>query len=481
MDDLCYLTARQVLNLFARAALSPVELMSALMDRIETVNPQINAFGDCYFDEARAKAREAERRWRSGRARALEGMPVAVKDAQNLAGRRTTYGSPKYADNYAQTSDPMIERLLAAGAIIHARTTVSEFCLSGVCVSPMWGTTRNPWNLHFSPGGSSGGSGAALAAGMTLLATGTDMGGSIRVPASACGVVGYKPPHGRNPDAHPFNLDRLNHCGALARSVGDMALVQNVVAGPHPSDGDSFLEKLVYPEAPESIAGLRVAWSPDLSYRAVDPEVLANTERALGLLEELGCVVQRVQPGWSEEIDNIAADWYRQGPFGQMLMEAVKHHPAVVSPHLRRLARSWQGKPSGLANVLNLIEDMTRRFDEIMKTHDVFVCPTMSVAAVKADQDMWDTDFAIDGRRVDPEFGYSMTHQFNLLADCPAISIPSGHTSDGLPTGLQIVGKPLDDLTVIRTAWAFETAAGPWFSTQASRPCLLEKQKEYRT
>jgi Asp-tRNA(Asn)/Glu-tRNA(Gln) amidotransferase A subunit family amidase len=159
----------------------------------------------------------------------------------------------------------------------------------------------------------------------------------------------------------------------------------------------------------------------------------------------------------------------------------VKHHPAVVSPHLRRLARSWQGKPSGLANVLNLIEDMTRRFDEIMKTHDVFVCPTMSVAAVKADQDMWDTDFEIDGRRVDPEFGYSMTHQFNLLADCPAISIPSGHTSDGLPTGLQIVGKPLDDLTVIRTAWAFETAAGPWFSTQASRPCLLEKQKEYRT
>jgi amidase len=476
MDDLCYLTARQVLNLFARAALSPVELMSALLDRIETVNPQINAFGDCHFDEARVKAREAERRWRCGTARALEGMPVAVKDAQNLAGGRTTYGSPKYADNYAQTSDPMIERLLAAGAIIHARTTVSEFCLSGVCVSPMWGTTHNPWNLHFSPGGSSGGSGAALAAGMTLLSTGTDMGGSIRVPASACGVVGYKPPHGRNPDAHPFNLDRLNHCGALARSVGDIALVQNVVAGRHPSDRDSFLEKLVYPDAPESISGLRVAWSPDLSYRAVDPEVLANTERALRLFEELGCAVQRVQPGWSEEIDNIAADWYRQGPFGQMLVEAVKHCPAVVSPHLRRLARSWQGKPSGLANVLYLVEDMTRRFDEIMKTHDVLVCPTMSVAAVKADQDMWDANFEIDGRRVDPEFGYSMTHQFNILADCPAISIPSGHTKDGLPTGLQIVGKPLDDLAVIRTAWAFETAAGPWFSTQASRPRLLEKQ-----
>ena len=148
---------------------------------------------------------------------------MAVKDAQRVAGQRTTYGSPIYRANIAERSDPMIERLLAAGAIIHARTTVSEFCLSGVCHSRLWNTTFNPWNRRFSPGGSSGGSGAALAAGMTLLATGTDMGGSIRVPASACGVVGYKPPHGRNPEGPPFNVDRFNHCGPLARSVGDVA------------------------------------------------------------------------------------------------------------------------------------------------------------------------------------------------------------------------------------------------------------------
>ena len=480
-DDLCYLTAREALNHFARGTLSPVDLMSALLDRIEAVNSLINAFGDCYFDEARSEAREAERRWRSGTARALEGIPVAVKDAQNVAGQRTTYGSPAHSGNYARTSDPMIDRLLAAGAIIHARTTVSEFCLSGVCASSMWGTTRNPWNLAFSPGGSSGGSGAAVAAGMAVLATGTDMGGSIRVPASACGVVGYKPPHGRNPDGHPFNLDRLNHCGALARSVGDIALVQNVVAGRHPDDGESLPDMLVYPEAPESIAGLRVAWSPDLSYRAVDPEVLANTERALCLLEQLGCAVQRVQPGWSEEIDDIASDWYRQGPFGQMLLRALEHDAGLVSPDLQRLGRSWEGKRSGLDHVLKLIADMSQRFDEIMSSHDVFMCPTMSVAAVKADQSMWDADFEIDGRRVDAEFGYSLTHQFNLLGRCPAITIPSGHTRLGLPTGLQIVGKPFDDLAVIRTAWAFETAAGPWFSTQASRPNLLERQEEYRT
>jgi Asp-tRNA(Asn)/Glu-tRNA(Gln) amidotransferase A subunit family amidase len=475
--DLCYLTARRALDVFARGMLSPVDLMSALLERIEMLNPPINAFGDCYFDDARAQARDAERRWRNGAARALEGIPVAVKDAQNLAGRRTTYGSPAYGDNYARSSDPMIERLLAAGAIIHARTTVSEFCLSGVCASPMWGTTRNPWNLHFSPGGSSGGSGAALAAGMTVLATGTDMGGSIRVPASACGVVGYKPPHGRNPDGHPFNLDRLNHCGPLARSVGDIALVQNIVAGQHAGDHDSLPERIVYPEAPQTIAGLRIAWSPDLSYRAVDPEVIANTKGALWLFEQLGCNVERVELQWSDEIDDVAADWYRQGQLGQMLSQALQHHAALVSPDLQRLGRSWQGRPLGVDHVLDLIGRMSRRFAEIMRAHDVFICPTMSVAAVRADQSMWDEDFEIDGRRVDPEFGYSMTHQFNLLGHCPAISVPSGHTKHGLPTGLQIVGKPFDDLAVIRAAWAFETAAGPWFSTQASRPRLLERQE----
>jgi len=475
-DDLCYLTAREVLTHFARGTLSPVDLMSTLLSRIEAVNPRINAFGDCYFDKAQGEAREAERRWRSGTARALEGIPVAVKDAQNVASQRTTYGSPAFAGNYARTSDPMIERLLAAGAIIHARTTVSEFCMSGVCASPMWGTTRNPWNFAFSPGGSSGGSGAAVAAGMAVLATGTDMGGSIRVPASACGVVGYKPPHGRNPDGRPFNLDRLNHCGALARSVGDIALVQNVVAGPHTEDEESLPDVLLYPQAPESIAGLRVAWSPDLSYRAVDPEVLANTERALCLLERLGCTIQRVQPGWSDEIDDIAADWYRQGPFGRMLLQALEHHAGLVSPDLQRLGRSWEGKRSGVDHVLKLIEDMSRRFDAIMQSHDVFVCPTMSVAAVKADQSLWDADFEIDGRRVDAEFGYSLTHQFNLLGRCPAITIPSGQTRLGLPTGLQIVGKPFDDLAAIRTAWAFQTTAEPWFSTQALRPNLSEDE-----
>jgi Asp-tRNA(Asn)/Glu-tRNA(Gln) amidotransferase A subunit family amidase len=470
--DLCYLTAKQALDLFARLELSPAELIKTLIERSEACNPIINAFSDCYFEEALTKAREAEKRWRSGTARRLEGIPVAVKDAQRVAGQRTTYGSPIHRDNIARHSDPMIERLLEAGAIVHGRTTVSEFCLSGVCHSPMWGTTFNPWNRQYSSGGSSGGSGAALAAGMTVLATGTDMGGSIRVPASACGLVGYKPPHGRNPDGAPFNVDRFNHCGALARSVGDIVLMQSIIAGQHRDDHDSLAEKLSYPNSVESIAGLRIAWSPDLSYRAVDPEVRANTARALSVFERLGCDAKRVDLGWSENIDHIAADWYRQTHFGQMLTAAVKDHAQLVSADLRRLALSWEQEPTGVAHVFEFIGRMSCSFARVMDGSDLLICPTMSIAAVKADQSMWDKEFEIDGRRADPEFGYSMTHQFNLLSNCPAVSVPSGRTRSGLPTGLQIIGRPFDDLAVLRAAWAFEAAVGPWYSSPASRPQL---------
>lgn len=470
--DLCYLTARRALDLFARRELSPRELLRAILDRIEKVNPAINAFGDCFFDDAEVKAAEAETRWRNGTARALEGIPVAVKDAQRVAGQRTTYGSPIYRNNIAERSDPMIERLLAAGAIIHARTTVSEFCLSGVCHSAQWGTTVNPWNSRFSPGGSSGGSAAALAAGMTLLATGTDMGGSIRVPASACGVVGFKPPHGRNPDGPPFNADRFNHCGPLARSVGDVALMQSIIAGPHGDDHDSLPSPPAYPDSVQDISGVRIAWSPDLSYRAVDPEVRTNTKSALSVFEKLGCRVDEVDLGWSEEIDHVASGWYSSSHMGQMLVKAVRDSPELVSPDLRRLAQTSTESEPGIANILDLISRMWRSLAAVMDRHELFICPTMSIGAVAADQSMWDEGFAIDGRLVDPEFGYSMTHQFNLLCNCPAISVPSGRMREGLPTGLQIIGRPFDDLAVIHAGWAFERAAGPWYLGTAERPAL---------
>ena len=265
-QDLCYLTAGAALALFRARRLSPVELMAALIARAEEVNPAINCFADRYFEEALEKTKVSEARYmaRDAEPAPLEGIPLAVKDAQRVRGKRTTQGSLIFKDWVDDHSDPMIERLENAGAIVFARTTTPEFCLSGITASRIWGITRNPWNREWAPGGSSGGSGAALAAGIATLATGTDIGGSIRIPAAACGVVGYKPPHGRNPDGPPANFDRFNHCGPMTRSVADAALMQSVTAGPHPLDHDSLRTAVKLPAAPASIKGMKIAYSVDL-------------------------------------------------------------------------------------------------------------------------------------------------------------------------------------------------------------------------
>src|SRR5262245_44055071 len=296
-DDLYYLTAIEALTLFRQRKLSPVELMGTVISRSERLNPKINCWADTYFDEAMARAKTAEARYakRGARLRALEGLPLAVKDAQRVKGKRTTQGSLILKDHIDDRSDPMIERLEKAGAIILGRTTTPEFCLSGVCHSRIWGVTRNPWNLDYGPGGSSGGSGAALAAGFATLATGTDIGGSIRIPASASGVVGFKPPHGRNPDGPPASFDRYNHCGPMTRSVADAERMQSVTAGPHPLDHDSLRARERLPMNADSIKGTKIAWSIDLDYMQIDAEVRRNTLAALDHLKSLGADIEEVR------------------------------------------------------------------------------------------------------------------------------------------------------------------------------------------
>ena len=462
-DQIAFLSATQALKKFATFELSPCDLFDAVLKRIASENETINAFGDMYLDNTEKLVEQAEKRWRNGTARPLEGILVAVKDAQRVAGQRTTFGSPSLRDNVASTHDPIIERLIDAGAIIHARTTVSEFCVSGVCVSPMWGTTRNPWNLEYSPGGSSGGSAAALAAGLTTLATGTDMGGSIRVPASACGVVGYKPPRGRNPDGAPFNLDRVSHCGPLARSVSDIVLFQSVVAGIHCKDPESLPNPPVLPNVAENVSGFRIAWSPDLSYKRVSKEVAANTQQAIKVFRELGCTCEQVDLGWTDEIDRAATIWFAFFGTSNMVLDAIASDASIVSPDLRRLAleiRQLRNDPDQLPKVLVVTADFSAKFEKATRGFDVFICPTMAVPAVKADQSMWAKDFKIEGVEVNPEFGYSMTHQFNLLATRPVISVPSGRSINGIPTGIQLVGKPFDELSVVRLALAYQEVTG---------------------
>lgn len=475
-DDICYLSATEALVLFRKKKLSPVELLNALIARSERVNPKINCFADRYVDEAldQAKASEARYMKRGARTAPLDGVPLAVKDAQRVAGKRTTQGSLIFKDWVDEHSDPMIERLQKAGAIVFARTTTPEFCLSGCTHSRIWGVTRNPWNLDYTPGGSSGGSGAALAAGLTTLATGTDIGGSIRIPAACSGVVGFKPPHGRNPDGPPANFDRFNHCGPMTRTVADAALMQNVTSGPHPLDHDSLRGKVRLPVAPAPIRGMKIAWSIDFGYVEVDAEVRRNTLAALEVFRRLGAKLEEVHLGWTQEIDPDCFHWYNTMNFGRQTVWHKQRHADLMTDYALKMAVAAEANTSvdDVHKSWARAHTMYQTLGPILEGHDVFICPTNNYPAVKADHDPWDQTFTVNGRKADPEYGWVMTHQFNMLHNCPVISVPSGHAATGVPTGIQIAGRTWDDARVFKAALAYEHDLGGWYAAKDKRPAL---------
>ncbi len=471
-EDLAYATAAVLLRRFKARKLSPVEIMETLIARIERVNFKINAIADRYFDEAVAQAKAAERRYARQNPRPLEGIPLLVKDAQRLAGKRTTHGSLIFEKNIDDHSDPQIERLIEAGCIVLGRTTTPEFCLSGVTHSRMWGITRNPWNLNFGPGGSSGGSGAALAAGFAPLATGTDIGGSIRIPSSACGTVGFKPPHGRNADGPPANFDVFNHCGPMTRSVADAALMQNVTSGPHPLDHDSLRDRMTLPLKAQSIKGMKIAYSIDFGYVEVEPEVRKNLLRSLSILKSLGAKVTEVKLGWTKKTDHAAQHWYNTMHFGRQTIWHRKKSEKLMTDYALKFAAAAEAstKMDDVHKAFAETHRMYQSLGPVLDAHDVFICPTNNLAAVKAGHDPWDQNFRINGKRVDPESGWVMTHPFNMLHNCPVLAVPSGYRADGVPTGIQIVGRTFDDATVFRVGLAYEAELGGWFSEAAKRP-----------
>jgi Asp-tRNA(Asn)/Glu-tRNA(Gln) amidotransferase A subunit family amidase len=475
-EDLCYLSATEALKHFKSRKLSPRELMAALIARTERVNTKVNCFADRYFDEAMDQARAAEARYmkRGARTLPLEGIPVAVKDAQRVAGKRTTHGSLIFKDNVDTHSDPMIERLQTAGAIVLARTTTPEFCLSGITTSRIWGVTRNPWNTDWGPGGSSGGSGAALAAGLTTIATGTDIGGSIRIPSAACGVVGFKPPHGRNPDGAPANFDRFNHCGPMTRSLADAALMQNITSGPHPLDHDSIRARVKLPLTPAAIKGMKIAYSLDFGYVEVDRDVRQNMMLALDVFRRLGARVEEVDLGWSESVDHDCLHWYNCMNFGRQTIWYQRDYADLMTDYAQKFAEAAKRNTAmdDVHRPWQRAHLMYQTLGPVLAKHDVFICPTNNAPSVRADHDPWDPDYRINGKKVDPEFGWVMTHQFNMLHNCPVLAVPSGHAASGVPTGIQIVGRTWDDARVFKAGLAYEKALGGWYTATGKRPQL---------
>ncbi len=463
--DLCYLPAVEAIRLFNTKQLSPVELLQAIINKAEKVEPNINAFACKYFEEAMENAKAAERTYLNGNARELEGIPVAIKDESEIAGKIAAYGSLLMKDNVSKHTDPVPQRLLDAGAIVHAKTTTPEFSASFVTFSKLWGVTRNPWNQDCSVGGSSGGSGASLAAGTTTLATGSDIAGSIRVPASMNGVIGYKPPYGRVPISPPFNLDTYCHEGPLARNVGDCILMQNVIAGPHHGDIASLKPKLEIPSRLDDIKGWKIAYSIDLGFVEVDEEVRVNTMQALEIFNSLGATVEEVDLGWNKQCATTAMihlsylmGSYMRRDFGD----------ASVRDQLTDNIRSFLDLSEGVSNE-NIIAGidysnyMYKTLSGVFENYQLLIVPTVTTTNIPADFDYSKDQLKINGKMVDPLLGLVMSYPFNTLSRCPVLNMPSGHASNNIPTGIQIVGHSYNDISVFQAGLAYETAHGPYF------------------
>ncbi|HEX5190954.1 MAG TPA: amidase [Streptosporangiaceae bacterium] len=472
MTDLNYVSATEALAKFRGKELSPVELLQAVIARAATVEPAINAFAEERFDEALEAAKAAEARYARGEpAGPLDGLPVAVKEEAPIAGQRNTLGSVPLKDNVATETAAFVARILDAGGIVHARTATPEFSSAPVTWTKLWGVTRNPWNTAFSPGGSSGGSGASLAAGSTTLATGSDIGGSIRIPSSFSGVVGFKPPYGRVPEVPPFNLDHYCHEGPMARTVADCALLENVIAGPHPSDVVSLRPKLEIPAKLEGIEGMRIALSVDLGCYRVDDDVAANTLAAADRLRDAGAIVSEVTLPWDLASIARTVDIHFGMIFGASMKEIDDQHHDELTPYVQRLvAESKKISKDDFYAGLLLEAEFYAPLGQILEDHDALICPTFAVPAFPAEYDTGDT-VEVNGTPVARWFDVMMTVPFNIASRCPVMSIPSGLSKDGVPTGLAVVGKTYDDVTAFRVAAAHE-ARLPWLTAAGPRPPL---------
>jgi Asp-tRNA(Asn)/Glu-tRNA(Gln) amidotransferase A subunit family amidase len=462
LTDLAYLSAADARRMFESAELSPVELMAAVIERAEQVDGEVNALCHRFFDEAMEQARGAEQRYmgKGDAPRPLEGIPTAVKEEEAVAGQPWTQGSLIYREQIAQESSPFAERILDSGAIVHARTTAPEFSCAGFTHSRLWGVTRNPWNLECAVGGSSGGSAAALASGTATLASGSDIGGSIRIPASFNGVVGFKPPYGRVPQEAPFNLDAYCHCGPLARTVTDCLLFENALAGPDPRDHVSLRPKLELPERLEGLRGLRIAVSADLGDWAVDPEIRENTLDLAMALREEGAEVEEVDLHVPRAMVHRAAKIHFDLGFGAWVAETARQHGDLMTAYALNFARD-AGSGGTLLEKHEIEAALYLPVGALLERHDALICPTVCITGLAAGDDYVGHGVTVDGVELDEYFHAMMTPVFNVLSRCPVLNVPSGLASNGVPTGVQIAARTYDDVTAFRVGAAAERVR-PW-------------------
>lgn len=469
--DLTYTSAVEQARLVASGQLSPRELIDNALARIDQVQPRLNCFSQVWADEARAAADQAGRAVADGaQLGPLHGVPIALKETTHIAGKPLTLGSLTHRDVIADRDAYITTALRRAGAIIVAQTTSPEFAHTLQTDSPIWGATRNPWNPMYTPGGSSGGSGVAVSTGCVALAEGSDMGGSVRIPASWCGIVGLKPGLGRIPmDVLPGLFDSISHHGPLARSVDDARLFLSVAQGPDDCDIMSVTTPLdLTGPTPADVRGMRLGLSLDFSTWWVHPEIRSAVQAAADALADAGAIVEEVDLRLTRDDEMLWVQlWgvFMSGYFGHLLDE----HRDVMDPDVVRLINLGDSLSATEYKRLEIHRtDVWRRISAVLAGRDALLCPTMAMPPVVATKAERTPPERFDDDRYHAE---DMTGVFNLVAPCPAMSVPCGAHGlgphEGLPIGLQIVGRRWREDSVLRIGRAVETALPQW---SARRP-----------
>jgi amidase len=460
--ELCFLTAIELTQRIRTRDLSCVEVMEAHLLQIERVNPQVNAIVTLAPEQALAQARAADAALRrSDAVGPLHGLPVAHKDLVQTKGMRTTSGSPIYADFVPDVDDLIVTRIRNAGAILIGKTNTPEFGAGSQTFNPVFGATRNPYDCTKTCGGSSGGAAVALACGMLPIADGSDTGGSLRNPASFCNVVGFRPSPGRVPHCSDHAAwQTLSVLGPMARTVADAALLLSAMAGPHPCSPIALQKPGAHFRQPldRDFHGVRVAWSRTSGGLPVDPEVTAVLEQARPALETIGCIVEEVEPDFTgaDEAFRVWRAWGYEQKLGEL---ADTHRDRLKETILWEIERGRALTGPQIGRAERLRTALYHRMRRFMKTYEFLALPVVQVPPFPIEQP-YVTE--INGVPMETYIDWMRSCYYVSITGFPAISVPAGFTRDGLPVGLQLVGRHHNDSGVLQLAHAFEQATGHW-------------------